>query len=315
MAQAGVADAFMHRSLSFFVRAIYSFHMPLFIALSGALFTYDYTKQLSQLLVKKARRLLIPFLFAMTLVSTPAKYIAGYYNNSRNILSDIIIGQYLIQGNTHLWFLPTLFCLFIIFFLIKKYLPAELSHHLLLFGFLTLNIISSKIPVVLVANISHYLIYFYLGMIFEKRRENFNAKVTKGGMSFSALMWVTFFVTEVYLGKQEFLIFRLLEKIVEICTAVMGMISFYELCLVLTEKGAASNYIVRQIDRDSFVIYLYSDPFNYILISAAAEGGLIYSLNNNLQAVVLFVSRFIITLFISILITVMLRKFRIRYVC
>ena len=97
---------------------LYTFHMPLFFALSGALFKYSMNrnqyKSLKELLAKKGKRLIIPFIIVTLVYSTPLKYISGYYSRSINIFKDVSIGQILIQGNTHLWFLPTLFCIFVI---------------------------------------------------------------------------------------------------------------------------------------------------------------------------------------------------------
>ena len=63
----------------------------------------------------KFRRLLLPFLLTAVFVSIPLKYFSGYWEKSNGLIGDIIIGQLLLQGNTHLWFLPTLFCEMIIF--------------------------------------------------------------------------------------------------------------------------------------------------------------------------------------------------------
>ena len=70
---------------------------------------------------KEAKRLLYPFLLVSIFWSFPLKYLSGYWNNSVNVLYDIVVGQLLIQGNTHLWFLPTLFFEFIMFWLFFRY--------------------------------------------------------------------------------------------------------------------------------------------------------------------------------------------------
>lgn len=62
---------------------IYAFHMPLFMALSGALFyrnirAGDY-RNLKQLIAIKSKRLLLPFVVVSLFYSIPLKYISGYY--------------------------------------------------------------------------------------------------------------------------------------------------------------------------------------------------------------------------------------------
>ena len=106
----GVNDAVVHKMLSVVTGAIYSFHMPLFMALSGALFSRSKTRDFLPFVKNKAQRLLLPFAVVALFVSVPLKYLAGYWDGSENIFRDVFVGQYLIQGNTHLWFFVTLFC-------------------------------------------------------------------------------------------------------------------------------------------------------------------------------------------------------------
>ena len=115
MSAHGVSDSFIHRVLGVITSAIYSFHMPLFMALSGALFSRNKMRGFLPFVKSKAQRLLLPFVVVASFVSVPLKYFAGYWDGSENILRDVFVGQYLIQGNTHLWFLVTLFCEFVIF--------------------------------------------------------------------------------------------------------------------------------------------------------------------------------------------------------
>lgn len=90
--------------------------MPLFIALSGALYKKSLDKgrysTFVELLNKKSKSLLIPFGAVTVLYSVPIKFISGYFNQSNDIVKDIFVGQILIQGNTHLWYLLTLFAIF-----------------------------------------------------------------------------------------------------------------------------------------------------------------------------------------------------------
>ena len=97
--------------------------MPLFMAVSGAIFFWDIGKfeTLSELVRNKARRLLLPFLLVTTFISVPLKYASGYYAHSTHVLWDILCGQYLLLGNSHLWFVVSLFYIFVIFYCLEKY--------------------------------------------------------------------------------------------------------------------------------------------------------------------------------------------------
>ena len=172
------------KSLNLLTTVLYSFHMPLFFALSGALFKNSLNnnkyKNFRELIVKKSQRLLVPFLVVAIIYSVPIKYISGYYNGSQNVIKNIFIGQILLQGNTHLWFLPTLFCIFCISYIYKYILRNELEklNKLIIFLILiSLNILSASIKIVLVKNVLFYLIYFYIGYCFEDIREEINNKI------------------------------------------------------------------------------------------------------------------------------------------
>ncbi len=121
----GIHDTLTHKICSIVTTAIYSFHMPLFMALSGAVFAMQLRKgkygEWKKFVVKKVDRLLYPFLIVTVFWSFPLKYLSGYWANSNHIFYDVIMGQVFIQGNTHLWFLPTLFMEFLLFWLCFKY--------------------------------------------------------------------------------------------------------------------------------------------------------------------------------------------------
>lgn len=104
--------------LNMMVMFIYTFHMPLFMMLSGACFSITIHKVTgwNTIMTNKAKRLLVPFLFTTLLLAVPLKYMGGYYTESANVLKDIIFGQFLLMGNSHLWFVVSLFWIFLIYY-------------------------------------------------------------------------------------------------------------------------------------------------------------------------------------------------------
>ena len=105
-----------------FVRLIYSFHMPLFVALSGALFYLTQTSEqpFKLMVAKKAKRLLVPFLLTSALWAVPLKLLSGYWANSENPIHDIIVGQFVLFDNNHLWYVVSLFWIFCLFWIMCK---------------------------------------------------------------------------------------------------------------------------------------------------------------------------------------------------
>lgn len=110
--------SFGEKLLNTMVGFIYTFHMPLFMMLSGACFSLTIHKVagLKAFVGNKVRRLLVPFLFTTLLLSVPLKYMSGYYSESVNVLEDIVLGQFLLMGNSHLWFVASLFWIFLMYY-------------------------------------------------------------------------------------------------------------------------------------------------------------------------------------------------------
>ncbi len=160
-------------------KVLYLFHMPLFMALSGALFYKSVQKKrydtFLQLIKNKGKKLLIPFLVVSTLYSFPLKLVSGYYSYSTNLMKDFLIGQLLIQGNTHLWYLVTLFFIFVLAYEIEKHFEGFEFIKILLF--VLLNLISVWISIKLLSNILYYILWFYVGFYFEPNRILLNKKI------------------------------------------------------------------------------------------------------------------------------------------
>ena len=105
--------AVFHRWL---IEFIYSFHMPLFFVLSGAVFCLSNFSADSafRLLAKKFHRLFLPYILWGCLFMIPIKYMFNWYSPDQNFF-DIVI-RYLVAGanSGHLWFLASLFATFAI---------------------------------------------------------------------------------------------------------------------------------------------------------------------------------------------------------
>lgn len=149
---------------------VYSFHMPLYMALSGALFKGTISKKeisFVKLIKNKATRLLIPFFIVSVFYSFPLKYISNYWSGTENVIKDFFVGQILLQGNTYLWFLPTLFILFLLFYGIIK---AEILSSIVVIVGVGLNYICDNVTIVILKDICMYFIWFYVGYLFENYR-------------------------------------------------------------------------------------------------------------------------------------------------
>lgn len=157
-----------HAGLRLLCGWIYTFHMPLFMAMSGACFYLGFGKvrSLRQLAVGKARRLLLPFLVATTFVAIPVKYFSGFFDTSSHVAANIVIGQYLLPVSTHLWFLPALFLCFMLFMLVEplhRKLPYVFWPVLFLASVYAGKYVGSIYDVFCAVKAVKYLFYFAVG--------------------------------------------------------------------------------------------------------------------------------------------------------
>lgn len=126
--------------LSRMTEIIYSFHMPLFYLVTGAVFGYCLEigkyKDSIAFIKNKWIKLLIPYLvFGVSFVTPIMKYV--------NLLS-ISIPEYIVEGillsrnPRHLWFLLSLFCIFLFYLPMKEWIRKGNWKYFLLVGIISL---------------------------------------------------------------------------------------------------------------------------------------------------------------------------------
>jgi fucose 4-O-acetylase-like acetyltransferase len=107
---------------------IYQFHMPLFIFCSGYLLVY--TKQIdrksfSEYVGQRAKRLLIPY-FVLSLIGVIPKFLfSSVLNDSLSLDAISLTRAFFVPRENiwgHFWFLPMIFFMGVIAFLIEKYI-------------------------------------------------------------------------------------------------------------------------------------------------------------------------------------------------
>lgn len=293
-------------------KVLYLFHMPLFMALSGALFYKSVQKKrydtFLQLIKNKGKKLLIPFLVVSTLYSFPLKLVSGYYFYSTNLMKDFLIGQLLIQGNTHLWYLVTLFFIFVLAYEIEKHFKGFEFIKILLF--VLLNLISVGISIKLLSNILYYILWFYVGFYFEPNRILLNKKI-----NICACLYMLCMIIGIYFFYHISVLSGILflKNIFTLLIAGAFCLLTYMLAYIISKTTVVETYLYKELRRDSFGIYLYSDSWNYVILFI---GYLVVGKNmfmNNIYATILYIVRFFGTLVISILVTKLVEKCNLKY--
>lgn len=298
---------------SYITKLIYEFHMPLFMFLSGALFYYTFKKtNFYDLIKSKSIRLLVPFILVSIFYSIPLKYISGYFVDSNSLLKDIVIGQILIQGNTYLWFLPTLFSIFIIFYIFGKSNFKLLNNkYVVIFILLLMYEISGKISIVLIKNIAIYCIWFYLGFCFEPLRDKINKLITVKTFLLVVFLFLCLNYFEIVLvdfSKSGVLI-KITERIIKTSEVFVGISMTYSASYLISKHNFTKGKVFSLLSKDSFSLYLYSDPWNYVFIAILFSyfGNSIFTVNIITLSVYIF--RIIFTFLFAELTILIIQRF------
>ncbi|EFM39209.1 hypothetical protein HMPREF0379_1066 [[Eubacterium] yurii subsp. margaretiae ATCC 43715] len=107
----------IYNKLYFFFSWIYSFHMPMFFALSGCVFSIERKKytDFKFLLKNKTIRLIVPYFIIGIFFMIPIKFLVGFYKiNFPNFLS--VFSSYFslnLSESGQLWFIMTLFAMYL----------------------------------------------------------------------------------------------------------------------------------------------------------------------------------------------------------
>ncbi len=301
---AGDPQAVVGKLLVTLVRLIYCFHMPLFVALSGAIFYRKMETQkyscLRCIVLDKAKRLLVPFLVVTTVYTVPIKLISGYFADSQNPLLDILMGQYLLQGNTHLWFLPTLFVVFVVAFLMEKYCTGDWIKLILCS---IAYVVSRLVAVNLISYVLEYLIWFYVGYYFERERPQLNKKIGLG----SLMLWLVLFLGAYVLQRMGIGRFTGIKRqafilVMDFILALTGSYATYQGCFLISDsRDMDSSGFFRYCVQASFAVYLFSDVWNYLVVKVIDDIWGIGIVTGNIGYLSMFMARLVISTVFALL--------------
>lgn len=272
-------------TINFVKDVIYSFHMPLFFFASGCIFAYQLEVKrkpmtFAQLLRNKTKRLMIPFYAFALLMVYPTMVLLGF----RDPVHYFFDGFILAIDPRHLWFVMALFLIFLLFFGLRKvcnriHLPIwTLSILALLIYIFPINIAYFQIR-----NVEEYLIWFTLGYLFTIYKSAFKYVVIV------ALCGLGFNMTLPEITPPNML---------KLFNGILWIAVFYVLSIYTIKIESAKLY--QWVAPNSFGIYLFHAMIIYWIEFIAAP----YPINPYLLSIAVFV----ISLTLSILLTVMVRK-------
>ncbi len=234
--------------------------MPLFFSLSGYLFVFTHGKKhgLWHLLKNKALRLLVPYAGVGLLFLLPIRLAIGFPSYQGMGIGSFFLKLLTASDVGHLWFLPALFCVFVlseIILSIAEKIPGIRKHPAVFLCIVSFALylegyrIGFGYPPLLSA--FSYLIWFSFGYLL-----NVHQDLLRKVYSYPCVKWALMVLN---VGLMGYCLFA-------DSVRVMISLGMKALC-IMNAYGAMpekSCKFLEKIDRNSFGIYLFHSPLIYI---------------------------------------------------
>ncbi len=231
---------------------IYSFHMPLFFVLAGFLFVYSFEKKglgsFKEFFIKKFNRLIIPYIAVGSVAYCLKTFIFNSFAYRPSTPSALFYLKSMLyplsNPNIYLWFLPTIFIVFLIFYFLvgrKKYIVPIFVFSLML------SVLSDNISISFlnIQGVLYYIFYFVCGiMIFYYKNKLFDLFKNK----FFILTTLSIYLS-IYLS-------AISSDIVKIPLALCGIVLSFSMALICSDKNY--KFLWGILDGWYYQIYLLS---------------------------------------------------------
>lgn len=246
--------------------------MPLFFSLSGFCFCLSKNQIFnSEMLTNKFMRILLPYFFICFLYMDPIKIglgVPGYDFSLEMLLQQLV----LFIDNGHLWYLPTLFLMFIVSSLVLRG-GKSISTMMLLA--IILSVLSSRVFAwFCLSQFCLYYVYFLLGYVICRNKKIVNKSRTVGIGLCLVPITLSLWLNDGGLLKHSLLILMSF-------SVVIGLY-----CLVSSSR----NKFLMILSKNSYGIYLFHSPLIYFM----------YMLYPNASPMVMFTMNFIVCGIISL---------------
>lgn len=295
------ASTYSAPALMWIKHIINTFQMPLFLFLSG--FCFFYSVQKHQFMTRnsvivgitgKVKRLLIPFAVVAIFWMIPIRRICKYVAWNDLNLFQICVRVFLGIDSGHLWFLPTLFLIFVFSFAVLPRMKKKTEDILILFVAFCGAIIAFKIPAILfLNNAASSLYWFILG--FECCKYKLKVKeIINMRVKYAALVSSVVVVLLIIRGGASGLLVNAIEKLAITLLLVSG---YY--CTPTKKCGKLCSLI----SEASMGIYLLHSPLIYFTYAYYTNG---------MPVVVVFIN-FVVDGFVAVVLTELLRKSKVKW--
>ena len=233
---------------------IYSFHMPLFMFLSGFLFylNKDKIQNAWEYVLKRVKRLLLPFYLAgflyvlpMICFINPLDKSVGFYYTSFLTL----------DYTWHLWFLVDLFII-TLFFVLYYFKFNKINKYVVLAVLIGINLLATIGPSSCLARIPKFAIFFYLGCLFVENKDFIEKTLAR-------YIWV---ILSIFAGVEILLYFAYKNALIDLFGAVLAILFFYLLALKLSQKTNGQNKVVSFLSVNLLSLYIIHEPIMVLIL-------------------------------------------------
>lgn len=275
-----------------------TFHIQAFTMASGFLFYYlrssrgDTNHALA--IKKRAKRLLIPYLFTSLLWAVPVDLLLCGAS-----MNDVLYKYGLMANPAQLWYLVMLFGVFAFFEFFGKRIKVNIKNFIIVYILTTVaSMVLSKyhVNVFQLTKIAQYILYFYFGGYIYINKDKIKGKQALI-MAISGI--ILYLITTFVMSKSGMSIVRLSSAFLEPLVSILEVGTIYYICTKITQKHKIKNLFYRLYEDNSFGIYLFHQQIVYFAIVL---------LNGVVHPVVQVILSFFIVSAISIIMTVILKQ-------
>lgn len=244
---------------------ITTYHLTLFFALSGFLFyrTIKKGKDAGSFIADKLKRIIVPFLAVGFLWVIPIEKYAVETEYNDMSLANVVFKQFLWGlSRRHLWFLPTLFIIMCVMYLLCSFINST-KHHALwhivtLAALLAVSLYykplsGSFISIKSTASVLRYCFWFYLGYVLGEYETAIDSAKAKAKTAVGILL------AAAAVAAMTYLIAVRVNTYVTYAAGITGIIGAY---LLVPNKACK---VTEFLDKNSFGLYLFHSCFVYFL--------------------------------------------------
>lgn len=241
-------------------RFIYSFHMPLFLFASG--YVYGINKQITygDFIIKKIRRLMVPYFTCSVIVITFKLLSQGnaYIENPVTPLSYLKM-FYLPEAGYFLWFIWALFLMYLIIPLFK----TRTSHNWLFLGSLIFAYLPFSLPdIFCLSEFKRMFVYFMFGVVI---------KENSFGKAINQFSWIKMSITTAIFIILEVLFLSAPKGTYPLLEAVLPFVGIafviYVSQIISLHINTKRNWLL-SVATASYTIYLFHTTFEGIAKAA-----------------------------------------------